>query len=78
MKTISEQLGTIIGLGIDLNHFFSVTVGNSGVSLLGYHTNELEKHLRYAGFETLDYLYEDNPNWLELSKDGCRVALDKS
>jgi hypothetical protein len=42
MKTISTQLGTIIGLGIDLNLFFSINVTSTGASLLGNHTDILE------------------------------------
>ena len=77
MKTISEQLGTIIGLGIDLNDFFSVNVSNYGVTLLGNYTEEFESFLLSNGFEYYDYLYADNIDWIELTKNGCRIALDK-
>jgi len=77
MKTISEQLGTIIGLGIDLNHFFSVNVSSSTVTLIGNHSDEVQAYLITNGFKVYEYLYSDNPDWLELIKDGCRVALSK-
>jgi hypothetical protein len=77
MKTISEQLGTIIGLGIDLNDFFSINVTTSGVTLLGNHSDELEEYLIGKGFKIYEYLYSDNPDWVELIKNGCRVALSK-
>jgi hypothetical protein len=77
MKTISEQLGNLIGLGIDLNVFFSLNVTSSGVTLIGNHTHELEAYLITNGFKIYEYLYSDNPDWLELIKDGCRVALSK-
>ena len=77
MKTISEQLGTIIGLGIDLNNFFSLNVTSSGVGLIGNHSDELEAYLIAHGFKIYEYLYSDNPDWIELVKDGCRVALSK-
>jgi hypothetical protein len=77
MKTISEQLGTIIGLGIDLNDFFSVNVSNSGVTLIGNHSQELQAYLITNGFKVYEYLYSDNPDWIELIKNGCRVALSK-
>ena len=77
MKTISEQLGTIIGLGIDLNHFFSVNVTSSGVTLIGNHSDEVQAYLITNGFKVYEYLYSDNPEWIELIKDGCRVALSK-
>jgi hypothetical protein len=77
MKTISEQLGNLIGLGIDLNHFFSVNVGNSGVTLIGNHTHEVEAYLITNGFKVYEHLYSDNPDWVELIKNGCRVALSK-
>jgi hypothetical protein len=77
MKTISEQLGTIIGLGIDLNHFFSVNVSNSGVTLIGNHSHEVQAYLITNGFKVYEYLYSDNPEWIELTKDGCRIALSK-
>jgi|Laugresbdmm110sd_1035091.scaffolds.fasta_scaffold19414_4 hypothetical protein len=77
MKTISEQLGTIIGLGIDLNHFFSVNVSSSTVTLIGNHSDEVQAYLITNGFKVYEYLYSDNPDWIELIKDGCRVALSK-
>ena len=78
MKTLSEQLGTIIGLGIDINLFFSISVGENSVSLLGHHTDEFEAYLIANGFEVFDYLYGNNQNWIELTKNGCRIALDKT
>lgn len=77
MKTISEQLGTIIGLGIDLNVFFSVNVTTTGVTLIGNHSDETQAYLITNGFKVYEYLYSDNPDWIELIKDGCRVALSK-
>ena len=77
MKTISEQLGTIIGLGIDLNHFFSVNVSSSTVTLIGNHSDEVQAYLITNGFKVYEYLYSDNPDWVELIKNGCRVALSK-
>jgi hypothetical protein len=77
MKTLSTQLGTIIGLGIDLNLFFSINVSVTGASLLGNHTDELEAYLLANGFVGYEYLYSDNPDWIELVKDGCRIALSK-
>lgn len=77
MKTISEQLGTIIGLGIDLNVFFSVNVNTTGVTLIGNHSDETQAYLITNGFKVYEYLYSDNPEWIELTKDGCRVALSK-
>lgn len=78
MKTLSEKLGSIIGLGIDLNLFYSINVSTSNVSILGHHTDELEAYLTEKGFTLFEYLYSDNPNVVELTKDGCRIALDKS
>jgi hypothetical protein len=77
MKTISEQLGNIIGLGIDLNDFFSVNISVSGISLIGNHSDLLEEYLIANGFKVYEYLYSDNPDWIELTKNGCRVALSK-
>ena len=77
MKTISEQLGTIIGLGIDLNNFFSLNVTSSGVTLIGNHSDEIQAYLIINGFKVYEYLYSDNPEWIELTKDGCRIALSK-
>jgi hypothetical protein len=77
MKTISEQLGNLIGLGIDLNVFFSVNVTTTGVTLIGNHSDEVQAYLITNGFKVYEYLYSDNPEWIELIKDGCRVALSK-
>lgn len=77
MKTISEKLGSVIGLGIDLNDFFSINVSTSGVTLIGNHSDLLEEYLIDNGFKVYEYLYSDNPEWVELIKDGCRVALSK-
>lgn len=77
MKTISEKLGSVIALGIDLNDFFSINVTTSGVSLIGHHSDELEAYLIANGFKIYEHLYSDNPDWLELIKNECRVALSK-
>jgi hypothetical protein len=77
MKTISEKLGSVIALGIDLNDFFSINVTTSGVTLIGNHSDEVQAYLIINGFKVYEYLYSDNPDWLELIKDGCRVALSK-
>jgi len=77
MKTISEKLGSVIGLGIDLNDFFSINVTTSGVSLIGHHSDLLEEYLLANGFKIYEHLYSDNPEWLELIKNECRVALNK-
>ena len=77
MKTISEKLGSVIGLGIDLNDFFSINVTTSGVTLIGNHSDLLEEYLLANGFKVYEYLYSDNPDWIEVIKDGCKVALSK-
>jgi hypothetical protein len=77
MKTISTQFGSIIGLGIDLNLFYSINVSINSASLLGNYSNELEAYLLENGFEYYNYLYADSPDWIEFTKDGCRIALDK-
>jgi hypothetical protein len=77
MKTISTLLGNFIGLGIDINSFFSVTINEYEITLLGFYTEELEKKLLLAGFVIYDYCYANNPNWVEMTKDGCRISLNK-
>ena len=77
MKTISTQLGSIIGLGIDLNLFYSINVSINSASLLGNYTEEFESFLLSNGFEYYNYLYADNIDWIEFTKNGCRIALDK-
>jgi hypothetical protein len=77
MKTLSTQIGTIIGLGIDINLFFSMTVSEYEISFLGFYSNELEGKLISRGFEVYDYCYKNNPKWIELHKDGCRISLSK-
>lgn len=77
MKTISTQLGNLIGLGIDVNSFFSVTINEFEISLLGFYSEDLENKLLLSGFVIYDYCYTNNPNWIELTKDGCRIALNK-
>lgn len=77
MKTISTQLGNLIGLGIDVNSFFSITINEYEISLLGFHSEDLESKLLLNGFVIYDYCYANNPSWLELTKDGCRISLNK-
>ncbi len=77
MKTISTQLGNLIGLGIDVNSFFSITINEYEISLLGFHSEDLESKLLLSGFVIYDYCYANNPSWLELTKDGCRISLNK-
>jgi hypothetical protein len=77
MKTLSTQLGNFIGLGIDINSFFSITINEYEITLLGFYSEDLEKKLLSSGFVIFNYCYADNPNWVELTKDGCRISLNK-
>jgi hypothetical protein len=77
MKTLSTQLGNFIGLGIDVNSFFSITINHYEITLIGFYTEELERKLLLADFVIYDYCYAENPNWVEMTKDGCRISLNK-
>jgi len=56
---MNKHLGTLIGLGLDLELFYTLSVSKWEVSLQGYNTEDLANYLISMGFIKYDYLYED-------------------
>ena len=77
MKTLNNQLGSLISIGLDLNLFWNISIGQYDISLLGKYTKNTEKHLLRQGFIKGDVIYSDNPDWVEFKKDNCRIDLTK-
>jgi hypothetical protein len=64
-NTISTTLGSLISANVDLSYFFSISIDQDKVRLLGLHTPEAEAYIMSKGFEKIDYLYADNDEMLE-------------
>jgi hypothetical protein len=77
MKPLNNQLGSLISIGIDLNLFWNISIGERDISLLGNYTKNTEKHLLSKGFIKCDILYADNDNFIEFKNDICRISLTK-
>lgn len=77
MNRIQNSLGTLIGLGLDLELFFSLNITDYDLSLLGKYSKSKENYLIKKGFIKCDIIYSDNPDWVEYKKDNCRIALTK-
>jgi len=59
-KIMNKNLGALIGLGLDLELFYTLSVSKWEVSLQGYNTEDLANYLISMGFIKYDYLYLDN------------------
>jgi hypothetical protein len=77
MKKLKNQLGNLISIGLDLDLFWNISIGEYEISLLGKYTKNTEKHLLSKGFLKCDILYTDNDNFVEFKNDFCRIALNK-
>jgi hypothetical protein len=77
MNKLNNNLGALISLGLDLDLFFSMNITDYDFSLIGFYTVKVEDHLISKGFTQGNYIYNDNPEWVEYKKDDCRIALHK-
>lgn len=77
MNKIQNNLGNLIGLGLDMELFFSVSISDYDLSLLGKYSKSKENYLLKKGFIKCNVIYNDNPEWVEFKKDNCRIALTK-
>jgi hypothetical protein len=77
MKTLNNQLGSLISIGLDLTLFWNISISQYDISLLGKYSKNTEKHLLRKGFIKCDILYADNDNFVEFKNDICRIALTK-
>jgi hypothetical protein len=74
---MNKNLGLLISLGLELDLFFSLSIGEYDVRLMGFYSKKLENYILSKGFIMYDYLYSDNPNYIEFNKDGCAIILVK-
>ena len=74
---MNKNLGLLISLGLELDLFFSLSIGEYDVRLIGDYSKKLENYVLSKGFVKYDYLYADNPKYIEFNKDGSAIILVK-
>ena len=74
-NTMNKNLGNLIAENIDLDLFFSMTVNEIELSLIGYFNEKTEEHLISKGFESFEYLYPDDDSSREYKKGSIRIVL---
>jgi hypothetical protein len=58
---MNKNLGTLIGLGLNLELFYNVSISKYEITLQSHNTEDLRNHLFENGFVKYNYLYsEDN------------------
>ena len=74
---MNKNLGLLIANGLDLTLFWSMTISNYEVSLMGTYSKKTENYLIAKGFERYFYCYqEDNKELTEYKHaDGIRIVL---
>lgn len=75
METLNKQLGNLIAENLNLNFFFSVTIDNYQIFLLGKYTLITEEYLLNQGFTIYDYAHKDNPLFIEFIKGNVKATL---
>lgn len=70
---MNKNLGILIGLGLDLNLFYSMSISEYEISLQAHRSIKLENYLVSKGFVKWDYLYSDVDSHSEYKFEGLKV-----
>ena len=76
-NSISQVLGNLISKSLHLELFWSITLSNDSVSIIGDYSKATEKYLLKKSFEQKDYLYADEDNKIEFINGNIRILLIK-
>jgi hypothetical protein len=74
---MNKNLGFLISLGLDLDLFYSINIGEYDIRLIGDYSRKLNTYLLSKEFDIEDYLYADKPKNFEYKKNNCRILLIK-
>jgi hypothetical protein len=72
---MNKNLGILIGLGLDLNLFYSMSISEYEISLQADRSVKLENYLVSKGFVKWDYLYSDVDSHSEYKFEGLKVRV---
>lgn len=76
MDKMHKKLGLLIGMGLDLEKFWSMTVDDYSIGLIGDYSKKTENYLISKGLERYSYAYElANKTRKEYKGDGIRIVL---
>jgi len=75
---MNKQLGLLVALNLDMDLFFSVSITNNDIRILGDYTQDTRDYLLLKGFEKFDYLYADNDLMLEYKYKKICITLQKN
>lgn len=70
---MNKNLGILIGLGLDLNLFYSMSISEYEISLQAHRSVKLENYLVSKGFVKWDYLYLGVDSHSEYKFEGLTV-----
>lgn len=76
-NSISQVLGNLISKSLHLELFWSITLSNDSVSIIGDYSKSTENYLLKKSFEKKDYLYADEKNKIEFINENVRILLIK-
>jgi hypothetical protein len=76
-NSISQELGNLISKSLHLDLFWSITLSNNSVSIIGDYSKATENYLLKKSFEKKDYLYADEKNKIEFINGNIRILLIK-
>jgi len=72
---MNKNLGILIGLGLDLNLFYNMSISEYDISLQAHRSVKLENYLMSKGFVKWDYLYSDVDSHSEYKFEGLTVRV---
>lgn len=67
--TMTKSLGNLISKNLDLNLFFSITINETSIRILGYYSKATLKYLEKKSFVQKDFCYADDKTRIELEYD---------
>lgn len=72
---MKNNLAYFISEDLNLDYFWDLSINETRIRLLGYHTPEAEAYLFSKGFEKVDYLYADQDDIVEFQLENLYATL---
>jgi len=72
---MKKLLAYFISEDLNLDYFWDLSVNETRVRLLGYHSVEVEAYLTSKGFEKVNYLYKDEDDMVEYQLENIYATL---
>jgi hypothetical protein len=72
---MKKLLAYFISEDLNLDYFWDLSVNETRIRLLGYHSAEVEAYLLSKGFAKVNYLYKDEDDMVEYQLENLYATL---